>query len=71
VALVKMVLEATMIVIDNSEYMRNGDYTPTRFSAQSDAVNLLFNAKTQSNPENSVGLLAMSGAAYVGYMFRY
>ena len=56
-----MVLEATMIVIDNSEYMRNGDYTPSRFSAQSDAVNLVFNAKTNSNPENSVGLMTMSG----------
>ena len=57
----KMVLEATMIVIDNSEYMRNGDYTPSRFAAQSDAVNLLFNAKTQSNPENTVGLMTMGG----------
>ncbi|PPQ86766.1 hypothetical protein CVT25_012411 [Psilocybe cyanescens] len=25
-----MPLEATMLIIDNSEYMRNGDYTPTR-----------------------------------------
>lgn len=47
--------------VDNSEFTRNGDYTPTRFEAQVDAVGLLFNAKTQSNPENTVGLMSMGG----------
>ncbi|KAG1360964.1 26S proteasome non-ATPase regulatory subunit 4 [Cocos nucifera] len=56
-----MVLEATMICIDNSEWMRNGDYSPTRFQAQVDAVNLICGAKTQSNPENTVGILTMAG----------
>eukprot|EP00158_Paraphelidium_tribonemae_P003883 Partr_v1_DN26444_c0_g1_i3_m24147 putative 26S proteasome nonATPase regulatory subunit len=56
-----MVLEATVLVLDNSEWMRNGDYVPSRIEAQTDAVNLLFNAKTQSNPENTVGLMTMSG----------
>ncbi|KAL4187188.1 hypothetical protein AMTRI_Chr09g37840 [Amborella trichopoda] len=56
-----MVLEATMICIDNSEWMRNGDYSPTRLQAQSEAVNLICGAKTQSNPENTVGLLTMAG----------
>jgi 26S proteasome regulatory subunit N10 len=37
--------------------MRNGDYTPTRLEAQADAITFLFNAKTQSNPENTVGLV--------------
>ncbi|PKU67362.1 26S proteasome non-ATPase regulatory subunit 4 homolog [Dendrobium catenatum] len=54
-----MVLEATMICIDNSEWMRNGDYAPTRFQAQADAINLVCGCKTQSNPENTVGLLTM------------
>ena len=36
-----------MICIDNSEWMRNGDYIPSRFQAQSDAVNLICGAKTQ------------------------
>ncbi|KAK9463293.1 uncharacterized protein V1516DRAFT_667377 [Lipomyces oligophaga] len=58
-----MVLEATMIVIDNSEYMRNGDFPPSRFAAQSDTVNLIFSAKTQSNPESAVGLMTMAGRA--------
>ncbi|KAI9698337.1 MAG: hypothetical protein M1820_007499 [Bogoriella megaspora] len=57
-----MVLEATMIVVDNSESSRNGDYVPSRFEAQADAVNLIFQAKTQSNPESSVGLMSMGGA---------
>ncbi|KXS14646.1 hypothetical protein M427DRAFT_57311 [Gonapodya prolifera JEL478] len=56
-----MPLEATLIIVDNSEWSRNGDYTPTRMEAQADAVNLLFNAKTQSNPESTVGLMSMAG----------
>ncbi|KAI3420665.1 VWFA domain-containing protein, partial [Psidium guajava] len=56
-----MVLEATMICIDNSEWMRNGDYSPNRFQAQADAVNIICGAKTQSNPENTVGVLTMAG----------
>lgn len=56
-----MPLEATMIIVDNSEYMRNGDYSPTRFGAQSDAVSVIFGTKTQSNPENTVGVMTMAG----------
>lgn len=56
-----MVLEATMIVIDNSEFTRNGDYPTTRFEAQMDTVDLIFQAKVNSNPENTVGLLAAGG----------
>lgn len=50
-----------MIVVDNSESSRNGDYVPTRFEAQADAVNLIYNVKTQANPESSVGLMSMAG----------
>jgi len=50
-----------MIVVDNSESSRNGDYLPSRFSAQSEAVSLIFNAKTSSNPESAVGLMSMAG----------
>ncbi|KAJ1566080.1 hypothetical protein HK096_002519 [Nowakowskiella sp. JEL0078] len=56
-----MGIEATMLVVDNSEWMRNGDYTPTRIEAQSDAITLLFNAKTQQNAENTVGMMTMAG----------
>ncbi len=37
-------------------------HSPSRFEAQSDAVNLIFSAKTQANPESSVGLMSMGGA---------
>ncbi|WFD29540.1 proteasome regulatory particle base subunit rpn10 [Malassezia sp. CBS 17886] len=67
-----MPLEATMLVcvrgrarahcrLDNSEWMRNGDYPPSRWGAQSDAVNILFDAKTNANPESMVGLMTMGG----------
>ena len=49
-----------MIAIDTSEYMRNGDYSPTRFEAQRDAVNIVANAKTEANPESTVALMKMS-----------
>ncbi|KZT13186.1 uncharacterized protein LAESUDRAFT_719515 [Laetiporus sulphureus 93-53] len=56
-----MPLEATLMIIDNSEYMRNGDYQPSRFAAQSDAVTTIFQTKIDSNPENTVGVMTMAG----------
>jgi 26S proteasome regulatory subunit N10 len=53
-----MPLESCMILLDNSEYMRNGDYIPTRLEAQQDAANLLVGAKTQSHHESTVGVSA-------------
>ncbi|CAD6184145.1 unnamed protein product [Caenorhabditis auriculariae] len=55
-----MVQESTMICVDNSEWMRNGDYTPTRLQSQQDAVNLIMQCKLRANPENAVGLLSMA-----------
>lgn len=51
--------------VDNSEWMRNGDYLPTRWDAQSDAVNIVFDVKTSSNPESRVGLITMAGKRFV------
>ncbi|KAJ2867940.1 proteasome regulatory particle base subunit rpn10 [Coemansia aciculifera] len=56
-----MVLEATVLIIDNSEWSRNGDYTPSRFQAQIDSVHYLFSIKTNDNPENTVGVIANAG----------
>ncbi|XP_016105531.1 26S proteasome non-ATPase regulatory subunit 4-like [Sinocyclocheilus grahami] len=56
----KMVLESTMVCVDNSEYMRNGDFLPTRLQAQQDAVNIICHSKTRSNPENNVGLITLA-----------
>lgn len=56
-----MPLEATLICCDNSDFMRNGDYLPTRLLAQQETVSLLANVKTQSNQESEVGVLTMAG----------
>jgi len=53
-----------MILLDNSQYMRNGDYIPSRLAAQIDAANLLVSHKTQSNPESTVGIIAMNGGCF-------
>lgn len=55
-----MVLESTVLCVDNSEFMRNGDYLPTRVQAQQDAVSLICHSKTRQNPENNVGLMTMA-----------
>eukprot|EP00123_Amoebidium_parasiticum_P006835 comp17688_c0_seq2/m.17549 comp17688_c0_seq2/g.17549 ORF comp17688_c0_seq2/g.17549 comp17688_c0_seq2/m.17549 type:complete len:400 (-) comp17688_c0_seq2:103-1302(-) len=56
-----MVLEATVICLDNSEWMRNGDYNPTRMEAQHDAVSMICGSKIQSNPESTVSVMTMAG----------
>lgn len=55
-----MVLESTVVCIDNSEWMRNGDLRPTRLDAQRDAVNLVCGTKLHSNPENTVALMTLA-----------
>ena len=54
-----------MIALDNSEAMRNGDYAPTRFQAQADAVNLLCGAKTQVRADVPRGRASPEGVALV------
>ena len=46
--------------VDNSEWMRNGDFIPTRLQSQQDAVNVVTRMKTRQNVENSVGLLSLA-----------
>ena len=59
-----MVLEATYLCIDNSDFMRNGDFAPSRMEAQQDAVNLLAGAKTQaSSPRHCPAAARGSSAA--------
>lgn len=50
----------TMIVLDNSEWMRNGDFTPTRIDQQFDAFSRIADVKMR-HPESMVGLMTMSG----------
>ncbi|XGW21439.1 hypothetical protein V3C99_004418 [Haemonchus contortus] len=60
-----MVQESTMICVDNSEWMRNGDFVPTRLQCQQDAANLILQCKLRANPENAVGLLSMANQVQV------
>lgn len=60
-----MVLESTIVCVDNSDYMRNGDFLPTRLNAQQDAVNLICHSKTRANPENNVGLISIANTTEV------
>jgi len=63
-----MPLEATLICVDNSEWQRNGDHSPTRLDAQLDGVNLICGSKTQQNPESTIGILQMAGGHGVEVM---
>jgi len=56
-----MSLEAVMICLDNSEWMRNGDYSPTRFQSQTETLNYLTEAKLRNHQDSTVGLLSMAG----------
>jgi 26S proteasome regulatory subunit N10 len=49
--------------LDNSEWMRNGDFAPNRVEAQHDAVSLLAGAKTNQSAESAVGIMTSSGKA--------
>lgn len=50
-----------MLCLDNSEFMRNGDYPPTRLDVQQEAANYIASLKSQANVENSIGVLTMAG----------
>lgn len=54
---------AYSISLDNSEWMRNGDYVPTRFAAQQDAGEhkemQLFSDLLKSHPISSLCLASM------------
>ncbi|CAH7678664.1 hypothetical protein PPACK8108_LOCUS13116 [Phakopsora pachyrhizi] len=56
-----MPLEATVCMLDNSEYAINSDVIPTRLEAASDAIKTIFKAKTNSNPESTCGLMTFAG----------
>ena len=55
-----MGIESIVICIDNSEWMRNGDFIPTRLHSQNDAVNMMARFKTKDNVETNVGVLTFS-----------
>ncbi|CDR95063.1 26S PROTEASOME NON-ATPASE REGULATORY SUBUNIT 4 containing protein,putative [Babesia bigemina] len=56
-----MGVEATLICVDNSEYSRNGDFSPSRLAAQVDASGLIASAKLSEHFENTVGIVCFAG----------
>ena len=56
-----MPLEATMLLLDNSDWTRNGDYYPSRWETQRDAAAIIIENRCSSNPENSLGIITMAG----------
>lgn len=54
-----MPLEAVIVCMDCSEYMRNGDFAPTRFEAQKEAAAIIWQSKLRGHPETAVGLMSM------------
>eukprot|EP01134_Creolimax_fragrantissima_P001644 CFRG1644T1 len=55
-----MVLEATVVCVDNSEWMRNKDYPPSRLDAQRDAVHVVCSSKTRANAESTVSVMTIA-----------
>lgn len=56
-----MPLEAVVLILDNSEFSRNGDFAPSRWEQQQDAANNICDVKLNQNPENTIGCMSMSG----------
>lgn len=56
-----MTLEATIVILDNTEFARNGDHLPTRYEAQAETIQAIINAKQQMNIENAIGVMTMGG----------
>lgn len=55
--------ETIAIIIDNSEFSRNGDFPVTRYQQEIDAVNYIVRNKRNSNIENKLAIIAGAGEA--------
>ena len=53
-------MESCVICMDSSEWMRNGDFIPTRLSAQEEAIGMICQSKRNKNAENCLALLSMA-----------
>lgn len=54
--------EATIVILDNSNYSINGDYYPTRWLSQIDAAGLLIQTKMEQSHENLMGIGLSAGS---------
>lgn len=58
---INLMPEATMILLDNSEYSINGDYNPTRWLTETDAAGLLIQTKMDQDPQAAIGVVLTAG----------
>jgi len=56
-----MVLEAVVLVVDNSEWMRNGDFSPSRYDAQFDTCQIICGQRSEDNAQSSLALITSAG----------
>lgn len=56
-----MPLEAVVLLMDNSEFNRNGDFAPSRWESQQDAASNICDVKLNQNPENTLGVMTIAG----------
>ena len=56
-----MPLEAVVLLMDNSEFNRNGDFAPSRWESQQDAASNICDVKLNQNPENTLGVMTLAG----------
>ena len=54
-----------MVLLDNSSFAINTDYSLSRWASQLDSAKTVFNTKINSNPENVVGIMTMAGQGCV------
>ncbi|KAF7683813.1 26S proteasome non-ATPase regulatory subunit 4 [Astathelohania contejeani] len=50
-------VEATVIVLDNSRYMQNQDYLPNRYTLQMESIKSIIFSKFDENNENVLGIV--------------
>lgn len=55
-----MVKQRVVLCLDNTEFMRNGDYAPTRFAAQQKTAEHLVGKIVRSHPESLCSIMTMS-----------
>jgi 26S proteasome regulatory subunit N10 len=54
-----------VLCLDNSEFMRNGDYSFSRMESQEDAAMNVATSKLNDNPESTVAVVSMAGGVDV------
>ena len=63
--------ESKIIIIDTSDYMRNGDYSPSRYEAEIEVVQSLATGRLRVNPENLIGVISSGKETFVFLIINF